>query len=48
MNRTQVRLQQLISAVLFVGVLAMLAWLSNRYAIEADLHSSLHDALPIL
>ena len=36
MNRKQVRIQQLISAVLFVGVLGMLAWLSNRYALEAD------------
>jgi ABC-type uncharacterized transport system involved in gliding motility auxiliary subunit len=36
MTRTQVRLQQLISAVLFVGVLAMLAWLSNRYTVQAD------------
>ena len=36
MTRRQVRVQQLISAVLFVGVLAMLAWLSNRYTLEAD------------
>ena len=36
MSRRQVLLQQLISAVLFIGVLAMLGWLSNRYTLEAD------------
>jgi len=35
-TRKQVLLQQLISAVLFVGVLAMLGWLSTRYKLEAD------------
>ena len=35
-SRKQVLLQQLISAVLFVGVLAMLGWLSTRYKLEAD------------
>jgi ABC-type uncharacterized transport system involved in gliding motility auxiliary subunit len=36
MSRKQILVQQLITAVLFVGVLAMLGWLSNRYTIEAD------------
>jgi ABC-type uncharacterized transport system involved in gliding motility auxiliary subunit len=36
MARRQVLLQQLLSAVLFVGVLGMLAWLSNKYSVEAD------------
>ena len=36
MSRKQVLLQQLISAVLFVVVLAMLGWLSTRYKLEAD------------
>jgi ABC-type uncharacterized transport system involved in gliding motility auxiliary subunit len=36
MNRRQVLLQQAISAALFVAVLVMLGWLSNRYVAEAD------------
>jgi ABC-type uncharacterized transport system involved in gliding motility auxiliary subunit len=36
MIRRQVLLQQIVTAVLFVGVLAMLGWLSNRYTLEAD------------
>ena len=36
MSRKQVLVQQLISAVLFIGVLVMLGWLSNRYKLEAD------------
>jgi ABC-type uncharacterized transport system involved in gliding motility auxiliary subunit len=36
MTRRQVFLQQLLSLVLFLGVLAMLGWLSNRYTLEAD------------
>jgi len=36
MSRKQVLLQQLFSAVLFVGVLAMLGWLSTRYKLEVD------------
>jgi ABC-type uncharacterized transport system involved in gliding motility auxiliary subunit len=36
MSRRQVLVQQLITAVLFVGVLGMLAWLSNKYTLEAD------------
>src|SRR5689334_23057669 len=36
MSRKQVLVQQLISAVLFLGVLVMLGWLSNRYKLEAD------------
>ena len=36
MTRKQVLLQQLISAVLFIGVLVMLGWLSNKYTVEAD------------
>jgi ABC-type uncharacterized transport system involved in gliding motility auxiliary subunit len=36
MSRKQVLLQQLITAVLFIGVLGMLAWLSNKYTLEAD------------
>jgi ABC-type uncharacterized transport system involved in gliding motility auxiliary subunit len=36
MSRQEVRIQQLVTAVLFAGVLAMLGWLSNRYALEAD------------
>ena len=36
MSRKQVLLQQLVSVVLFVGVLAMLGWLSNKYTLEAD------------
>lgn len=35
-TKKQLLLQQLISAVLFVGVLAMLGWLSTRYSLEAD------------
>src|SRR5262245_57629159 len=36
MGRKNVLMQQLLSAVLFVAVLGMLAWLSNRYKVEAD------------
>lgn len=36
MNRKQILLQQLITAVLFVGVLGMVGWLSNKYTLEAD------------
>ncbi len=36
MSRKQVLMQQLFSAVLFVAVLAMLGWLSNRYKVELD------------
>jgi ABC-type uncharacterized transport system involved in gliding motility auxiliary subunit len=36
MTRRQVLLQQALSAVLFVGVLGMLGWLSTRYSLEAD------------
>lgn len=36
MSRKHVLLQQLISAVLFVAVLAMAAFLSNRYKLEVD------------
>lgn len=36
MGRKQVLMQQLFSAVLFVAVLAMLGWLSNRYKVELD------------
>jgi hypothetical protein len=36
MTRKQVLLQQLITTVLFLGVLVMLGWLSNKYTLEAD------------
>ena len=36
MSRKQVLLQQVFSAVLFVAVLAMLGWLSNKYKVELD------------
>jgi len=36
MSRKQLLLQQLISAVLFLAVLVMLGWLSNKYTLEAD------------
>jgi len=36
MSRRQLLLQQAVSAVLFIAVLAMLGWLSTRYKIEAD------------
>ena len=36
MSRKQILIQQLITAVLFVGVLAMVGWLSNKYTLEAD------------
>jgi ABC-type uncharacterized transport system involved in gliding motility auxiliary subunit len=36
MPRRQLLLQQVISLVLFLGVLVMLGWLSNKYALEAD------------
>ena len=36
MNRKQVLLQQALSAVLFVAVLAMAAFLTNRYKLEMD------------
>src|SRR5689334_16170679 len=36
MGRKQVLIQQLTTAVLFLGVLAMVGWLSNKYALEAD------------
>ena len=36
MSRKQLLLQQLASAVLFVAVLVMLGWLSNKYTLEAD------------
>ena len=36
MNQKNLLPQQLLSAVLFVAVLAMLGWLSTRYKIEAD------------
>lgn len=36
MSRKQILIQQLVTAVLFVGVLSMLGWLSNKYTLEAD------------
>ncbi len=36
MSRKQVLLQQLTTALLFVGVLSMAGWLTNQYALEAD------------
>src|SRR5688572_17059079 len=36
MSRKQVLLQQLFSAALFLAVLVMLGWLSNRYKVELD------------
>ena len=35
-SRKQVLIQQLTSALLFVVVLCLLGWMSNRYKIEAD------------
>lgn len=36
MNRKQVLAQQAISAIVFVGIVTMLGWLSTRYKLEAD------------
>ena len=36
MTRKQVLIQQVTSAVLFVAVLVMAGWLTNRYKVEAD------------